>query len=75
MDLDGIGRLLIGIGVMIFLLGGLFLLLSKVPGLGWLGRLPGDIHIQRGGFSFFFPLTTCIVLSVMLTIIWQLLRR
>ncbi|HHT02611.1 MAG TPA: DUF2905 domain-containing protein [Firmicutes bacterium] len=73
--MDGIGRLLIGIGVMIFLLGGLFLLLSKVPGLGWLGRLPGDIHIQRGGFSFFFPLTTCIVLSVMLTIIWQLLRR
>lgn len=53
MDLDDIGRLLIGIGVMIFLLGGLFLLLSKVPGLGWLGRLPGDIHIQRGGFSFF----------------------
>ena len=73
MDLDGIGRLLIGIGVMIFLLGGLFLPLSKVPGLvGW---AVGPAISTSSAAVFVFPLTTCTVLSVMLTIIWQLLRR
>ena len=41
----------------------------------WLGRLPGDIRIQRGNFSFYFPVVTCIILSVLLTLIFSLFRR
>ncbi|CAN0626174.1 putative Uncharacterized membrane protein YrzS [Burkholderia multivorans] len=51
-------------------------------GLGWrwlaripFGRLPGDIHIVRDGFSFYFPLATCVLLSVVLTILFWLFRR
>jgi len=46
--------------------------LSYVPGIG---RLPGDIYIRRGNFSFFFPLMTSIILSIVLTILFSLLRR
>jgi hypothetical protein len=45
--------------------------LSKLP---W-GRLPGDIHIVREGFSFHFPIVTCIVVSVLLSILFWILRR
>ncbi|KDB08345.1 Protein of unknown function DUF2905 [Burkholderia sp. lig30] len=51
-------------------------------GLGWrwlartpFGRLPGDIHIVRDGFSFYFPLATCVLVSVVLTILFWLFRR
>ncbi len=44
-------------------------------GFGWLGRLPGDISYQKGDFSFYFPVTTCILLSVVLTVIALILRR
>lgn len=40
-----------------------------------LGRLPGDIVIRRGSFSFYFPLTTCVLVSVVLTVLFALLRR
>ncbi|HEY2662935.1 MAG TPA: DUF2905 domain-containing protein [Candidatus Binataceae bacterium] len=49
--------------------------LGKLPGLGMLGRLPGDIYIQRGKFSFYFPLTTSVLISVTLTILFMLFRR
>jgi len=48
---------------------------SNILPLGRLGRLPGDISIKRGNFSFYFPLTTCILFSVLLTIILYLLRK
>ena len=47
-------------------------LVGRVP---WIGRLPGDIHIQRGNFSFYFPLATSLLLSVVLSLILYLLRR
>jgi hypothetical protein len=57
-------------------------LLIVVAGLGWpwlrklpLGRLPGDIHIVRDGFSFHFPIVSCIVVSVVLTIVLWIFRR
>ena len=59
------GGLLVGIGVL-FLLGG------KIP---WLGRLPGDIVVQRENFSFYFPLATSILVSVVLSLLFALLRR
>jgi DUF2905 family protein len=56
-------RLLIGIGLALVLAGIAWPLLSRVG----LGRLPGDIMVQRGGTSFYFPLATCIVISIVLS--------
>ncbi|HCJ09724.1 MAG TPA: DUF2905 domain-containing protein [Clostridiales bacterium] len=69
--LDGLGRFLIVAGVVLV---GLGLLLHLGSSLG-LGRLPGDIVIRRGNFTFFFPVTTAILLSLILTVILNLLRR
>ena len=44
-------------------------------GFGWLGRLPGDISYQKGNFGFYFPLTTCILLSLVLTLLAWFFRR
>ena len=73
----GFGKLLIGLGVAVALVGGLLLLADRIPGvshlLSWMGRLPGDIFIKRDNFSFFFPLGTSIVLSVVLSLVFYLL--
>lgn len=65
------GRILIGIGVLLIIVGGVFLLMNKFN----IGRLPGDIFIERGNFKFFFPITTSIIISIVLTIILRLLRK
>ena len=67
-----LGRTLIIGGLLLVILGGLVLLSGHIP---WLGRLPGDIRIKRDGFSFYFPLTTCIIISVILTLLFRLLGR
>jgi Protein of unknown function (DUF2905) len=69
---EGFGKILIVAGLAIAVLGVLIYLGGKVP---WLGNLPGDIRIQRDHFSFFFPLTTCILVSVVLSVVLWLLRR
>jgi len=76
-DWGGFGKLLIGLGVAVALVGGLLLLADRIPGvshlLSWMGKLPGDIFIKRDDFSFFFPLGTSIVLSVVLSLLFYLL--
>jgi hypothetical protein len=67
-----LGRVLIVLGVVIALLGVVLLLAGRVPGLG---RLPGDIHVERGNWSFYFPLGTSIVLSLLLTLVLWLVNR
>lgn len=67
-----IGRLLIITGIIVAVLGGLLFLSGKVP---WLGKLPGDIMIQRKNFTFYFPLATSIILSIVITFILWLLGR
>jgi len=69
---DSLGKLLIVLGVVLALVGGLLLLVGKVP---WLGRLPGDIVIRRDNWSVYFPLTTGIVISVLLTLLFSLFGR
>jgi DUF2905 family protein len=54
---------------------GIGLLLVTGFGRGWLGRLPGDIHWTRGNFSFHFPVVTCLLVSLLLTLILWLFRR
>ena len=67
-----IGRFLLLVGVLIAVVGAVLLFLPRVP---WLGRLPGDILVRRGPVTFYFPLVTSIVLSVLLTILLNLWRR
>jgi hypothetical protein len=66
------GKLLILIGVLLVVLG---LFISFFPKIPYLGKLPGDIHIKRDNFEFFFPLGTSILLSIILTIILNLIFR
>ncbi len=70
--LQQIGRFLIITGIIIAVVGGLVLLSGRVP---WIGRLPGDIVIQRKNFTFYFPLATSILLSLVITFVLWLLGR
>jgi hypothetical protein len=71
----GIGKALIALGLVVAAIGGLLVLAGRLPWLR-LGRLPGDITIERGSFRFYFPLATSIVLSVIVSIVlWLLSRR
>lgn len=71
-DFSGIGKLLMIAGAVLLGLGAFLWLGGKIPGLG---RLPGDIVIKRGNFTVYFPLATCILLSVVLSLILAWLRR
>ncbi len=72
--MPAIGRLLILVGIILIILG-LILAYSNFFAFLRLGRLPGDISYKRGHFSFYFPLTTCIVLSIIITVIVFLFRK
>lgn len=67
-----IGKFLILLGLIVAALGGLLLISGKIP---WIGKLPGDIMIQRRNFTFYFPLATSILLSLILTLIFWLIGR
>lgn len=69
-----IGRFLIIVGALIAAIGVLLVVLSKAPWLR-IGRLPGDIYIERGNWRFYFPLATSILLSLILSFILWLLSR
>lgn len=69
-----IGKLVLQIGIFLVIVGGVLLLLEKLNFLH-LGRLPGDIRIQRGNFSFYFPMVTCLLVSVILTLLFSLFRK
>ena len=67
-----IGRALMLIGGLVFVLGAALTLADKLP---WFGRLPGDIVVERGPVTFYFPLATCVIISVVLSLLLWLLRR
>lgn len=71
-DWSSFGRLLLTIGGGLVLIGLLFMGMSKLLGIG---RLPGDIYYQKGNFTFYFPIVTCIVLSLVLTLVFNLFSR
>ena len=68
----GIGRILIYLGLFLVILGIALTLIGKVP---WLGHLPGDITIERERFTFYFPLATCLIISIILSLVLYLFRR
>ena len=70
--MTGLGKLLILAGLVLVGVGALVLLAGKLP---FLGRLPGDIAIERPGFSFYLPLGTCLLVSAVVSLILWLLNR
>ena len=70
--IQNIGKFLITFGIVIIAVGSLFLLSGKVS---WLGRLPGDIIVQKKNFTFYFPLATSILLSILLTFIFWIIGK
>jgi len=71
-DFSGFGKILIIIGLVIACLGFLLLLGGKIP---WLGKLPGDFIYKGKNVTFYFPLATCIIISIILTIIMMFINR
>jgi len=67
------GKLLISAGILLILIGIIFL----IPGnkFGWIGHLPGDIRIEKENFRFYFPVTTMIILSVILSLLIWIIRK
>jgi Protein of unknown function (DUF2905) len=73
---DGIqqvGKLILVVGVVCIVIGAVLVLYGRIP---WLGRLPGDIYIREKNFTFYFPLATSILVSILLTLLlWMFGRR
>jgi membrane protein implicated in regulation of membrane protease activity len=67
-----LGKALVLLGTLLTVVGALMLLASRVS---WIGRLPGDIHVQRDTWSFYFPITTSIVISVVISLLLYLFGR
>jgi len=70
----GLGRVLIILGI-VLLVSGILLCYTQFFSFFKLGRLPGDIQMKRGSFSFYFPLTTCIILSILLSLVCYIFRK
>ncbi|WP_200870721.1 DUF2905 family protein [Thermodesulfobacterium commune] len=71
-EMSGFGKFLVLLGICLILLGIFISILPKIP---YIGKLPGDIYIKKDNFTFYFPLATCILISILLTIILNLLFR
>ena len=70
--MGGVAKLLIISGLGLVVIGLIVLVIGRVP---WLGRLPGDITIRRDGLTLYLPLASCLVVSVLVSLLLQLFRR
>jgi hypothetical protein len=70
--LGSLGKILIIVGAVIAGIGLVLILGEKIP---WIGKLPGDIYIKRERFSLYFPIVTCIIISLLLTLLFSLFRK
>ena len=70
--MQSFAKTVILLGILLVVLG---IILSLGPKIPYLGKLPGDIYIQRGRFTFYFPLATCLLVSVVLTLVLYIFRR
>jgi hypothetical protein len=70
--LGALGKLLILLGVLTIVIGLLLMVGEKIP---WVGRLPGDIIIKKERFTFYFPLATSVIISIILTLLFALFRK
>ena len=67
-----IAKMLLSVGVVCILAAGVLMVLSKIPGIG---KLPGDIIIKKENFTFYFPITTCVLLSLLVSLILFLINK
>jgi hypothetical protein len=67
-----LGRTLVVLGIAVAVVG---LVLMVAPSIPWLGKLPGDVHVRGERFTFYFPIVTCLVVSVVLSVIMNLFFR
>lgn len=70
--MSGFGKTFIYLGILLVIIGLVVSLMGRIP---WLGHLPGDMAIQRGRFTFYFPLTTCILISLVLSLVLYFFKR
>jgi hypothetical protein len=70
--MEQFGKTLIMIGAATMVLGAILLISGKIP---WIGRLPGDIIVQKKNFTFYFPIATSILLSLLITLIFWFMGR
>lgn len=70
--MNDIGKVLVVLGLALIVLGGVLWLGDKLP---WFGRLPGDIRVEREHFRFYFPLATCLLISILLALLLRLLGK
>lgn len=72
MPLEGLGKLLLVTGALLALMGLVLLFAGRIP---LIGKLPGDIVFRKGGFTFYLPLVTMLLLSILLTVVFNLVSR
>jgi len=72
MAVESIGKMLLFIGILLVLAGGFFILVAKVP---WFGKLPGDFIYKREGLTIFLPITTMVIVSLVLTFLLNIIWR
>jgi hypothetical protein len=70
--MEQLGKTLVIVGAATMVLGAILLISGKIP---WIGRLPGDIIVQKKNFTFYFPIATSILLSLLFTLIFWLIGR
>jgi uncharacterized protein HemY len=71
-----LGKILVGLGLVVVFVGVILLLAGNLSGkVPWLGRLPGDIYIDRGNWKFYFPLTTSLLISIVVSLLLYFLGR
>ena len=72
MATESLGRMLLYIGVLLVIVGGFFILAAKIP---WFGRLPGDLTFRREGLTVLIPITTMVLVSLVLTLLMNIVYR
>ena len=73
--MSDLGKILVTFGLVLVLVGAALMLTGRLPKLPLIGRLPGDIVIRRDNYTFVFPLTTCLLVSLILSLLFHWLRR
>lgn len=72
---ETVGKFLVAAGIIIVLAGLAFIYRDSIPFAGFFGKLPGDINIRKEGFSFHFPVVTCILISAIASLVMYILNR
>jgi len=70
--MQGMGKLLVILGILLVVIGLAFMFGDKIP---YIGKLPGDIYVKKERFAFYFPITTSIIISIILTILFSIFKK